>query len=54
MQDAIFEFVMKNPNCTRRDIYGGVKGNEGDIRKCLIAMTRNHRLRETFNIAKVN
>lgn len=50
LQDKIFEFIKKNPNCSRREIYRGVGGDEGHIRRAITVMQRFHKITETFNI----
>ena len=54
MQDSVYEFIKNHPNCKRSDIYIGVGGNEGHIRRAIISMQKGHRIHETFNIGSMN
>lgn len=49
LQNAIVEFIKSHPNCTRKDLYS-LPHAEGDIRKALLKVLRQHRVKETFTI----
>lgn len=51
VQDAIEKFIIKNPNCTRRDLYS-LPYPEGHIRRSITTMLKSNKVKETFTIVR--
>lgn len=49
LQDLIYEFIKKHPNCSRKDLYS-LNLNDGSIRKSLTSMLKSNKVKETFTI----
>lgn len=49
LQDLIYEYIKKHPNCTRRDLYK-LNSNEGHIRRSITQMLKSNKVKETFTI----
>lgn len=49
LQDLIYEFIKKHPNCTRKDLYS-LNPNEGHVRKAITTILKSNKVKETFTI----
>ena len=49
LQDIMFEYIKKHPNCTRKDLYS-LNPNEGHVRRSITNMLKSNRVKETFTV----